>query len=668
MDISSIQNRNGELNMTKIKIYVSHRVDYNASIIDNNIYIPVRCGAVYDHNPSSKMLGDNTGDNISEKRMSFCELTVLYWAWKNQKADYYGLCHYRRYLSFSNNIGTYSNSEHNQGCISIPDLKPETIKKFNLSYSYMQKEIEKYDAIFMEPIDLKALNIKSNYEAMKNSPDYHNIKDVDRMMNIIKDKYPQMYETAYNYMYEDSKSFLYNCFIMKAEIFHNFCFWFFDILFELESQIDKSKYSMQQYRTIGTLGERLLGIYIKWLQKQNKYKLKYTPLLFVEDTTVEDNLKPAFTSNNIPIVSNFNDNYASIFSVFLSSAIAHSSATNNYDFIVLSDDISEQHKRILTNMMKKNMSIRYISPKRYLATTNLTIRHQVYSPDLYYRIIIPQILKEYNKVIVVDADMICQEDIGALYNENINNYLAGGCIDSVLQGYLNGADPSFMSYALNYMKMIDPYKYINTGLLIFNAEKYRQIYSLEFLNSFITEHAQYVKIYEQDMLNMLLDGKIKFLDPKWNCYTKSNEFINKCFSLSPLETYKKYEIARSSNQGIIHYAAHPKPWWNATVDLADIWWKYAKISPCYEEILQILIAKQANISQLRKEFIDIHFPNINKHFNKIETTITRHIVSSNLKKLKLKKLEYLLKSIIFFWNAKKYKIKRKKIKDIINKI
>ena len=84
-----------------IKIFVSHRIDLDSETIDNPLYVPVRCGAVYDKRENVAMLGDDTGDNISEKRNSFCELTVLYWAWKNVKADYYGLCHYRRYISFA---------------------------------------------------------------------------------------------------------------------------------------------------------------------------------------------------------------------------------------------------------------------------------------------------------------------------------------------------------------------------------------------------------------------------------------------------------------------------------------------------------------------------------------------------------------------------------------
>ena len=64
-------------------------------VVDNPLYVPVRCGAALDENDKGNaIMGDNTGDNISEKRISFCEYTVQYWAWKNYDADYYGLCHY----------------------------------------------------------------------------------------------------------------------------------------------------------------------------------------------------------------------------------------------------------------------------------------------------------------------------------------------------------------------------------------------------------------------------------------------------------------------------------------------------------------------------------------------------------------------------------------------
>ena len=84
-----------------IKIFSTQRIDKKADVFDCDSIVPVRCGAVYDKTDGCGIIGDNTGENISEKRMTFCELTTQYWAWKNVDADYYGFCHYRRYFSFS---------------------------------------------------------------------------------------------------------------------------------------------------------------------------------------------------------------------------------------------------------------------------------------------------------------------------------------------------------------------------------------------------------------------------------------------------------------------------------------------------------------------------------------------------------------------------------------
>ena len=77
-----------------IKIVVATHKEYRMP--SSSLYLPVQAGAAL-HKPLS-YTGDNTGDHISEKNRNFCELTCLYWAWKNLTAEYLGLCHYRRYF------------------------------------------------------------------------------------------------------------------------------------------------------------------------------------------------------------------------------------------------------------------------------------------------------------------------------------------------------------------------------------------------------------------------------------------------------------------------------------------------------------------------------------------------------------------------------------------
>ena len=58
---------------------------------------PIQCGSAI--NPKiDNVLYDDSGENISLKNREYCELTAHYFAWKNIVADYYGFCHYRRFL------------------------------------------------------------------------------------------------------------------------------------------------------------------------------------------------------------------------------------------------------------------------------------------------------------------------------------------------------------------------------------------------------------------------------------------------------------------------------------------------------------------------------------------------------------------------------------------
>ncbi len=585
-----------------VKIFVSNRIDQLSEYIENDIYVPVNCGACYSNSTTSDILGDNTGYNISKNRMSFCELTVLYWAWKNQKADYYGLCHYRRYLGCAENISTenIAYDECNAGCLVADCINYDSISKFGFDQDSIYKLVDKCDAVFIKPIDLRDHKIKSNYEAMKRAPKYHDIKDMDLALEILYKKYPKMAKTAKKYMNDYNFSYLYNCFIMNAKLFNAFCEWLFSILFELNSKLDISKYDISKYRTPGTIAERLLGIWILHLKEQKIYKIKEVPLVFIRDVNKMKTLKPAYKSNNIAITSNFNNNYVPVFAVFLRSAISHISSDYNYDFIVLSSDVSEKSKELLAEIIKEkpNVSLRYINPHWALEGIQKKVGIDCYSEDLYYRVVIPYILENYDKVLVVDADTICREDLKNLYNTNLTNYLAGGIIDVVFQGWLT-MFPDRYSYAKNYMKMSDPFNYINTGVILLNCKDFRSQYSLDYLRDFIIKHMNHVMVWEQDMLNMLLKDKILYLDRKWNSFTTPNDVLKESVIKAPLESYEAWKFGRESNRGIVHYANTPKPWQDFMSDMAASWWHYARNTPYYEYFLQNIQVKYDYIATLK---------------------------------------------------------------------
>lgn len=164
---------------------------------------------------------DDIGDNISEKNRTYCELTALYWIWKNDCSDYTGLCHYRRHFAITEEM-------------------------------LMHFETSGIDVVLTIPI----LNFPSVREVYEND---HLIEDWNIMLEILKEFSPEYFQTATE-VQEGNYYYAYNMFIAKKEIFNEYCAWLFPILFECEKRCNP-KSDIYQQRYIGFLAERLLTIF-----------------------------------------------------------------------------------------------------------------------------------------------------------------------------------------------------------------------------------------------------------------------------------------------------------------------------------------------------------------------------------------------------------------------
>ncbi len=242
--------------MSDIKIFVSHRIDMDSELVDNPLFVPIRCGAVLDNRNDVTMLGDDTGKNISEKRMTFNEFTVLYWAWKNVSADYYGLCHYRRYMVFSPNelqADPYGN-------VLFDQLDYDSSMECGLLDSHhMSQVIEGTDIITSVPYDVTYRGFHNLFEHYAEVPTQHR-KDLELALAVVKELHPKYSKAAEEYL-NGTKFYPCNLFIMRKDIFEEYCQWLFSILFELEKRIDITGYDETEQRAIGFLGERLWGVF-----------------------------------------------------------------------------------------------------------------------------------------------------------------------------------------------------------------------------------------------------------------------------------------------------------------------------------------------------------------------------------------------------------------------
>lgn len=272
--------------MNDIKIFVSHRIDINSEMIENPLYFPVRCGACFDANNPMNIAGDDIGDHISERRMSFCEFTVQYWAWKNVDADYYGLCHYRRYLSFSEKH--YRTDEYNM--IHVPALTQIEARRYGLTnMERMKKLIPHYDIIVSEYADIRkvpTLHGKKNtlYEHWKaHEGEFFAPGTLELLLNLLDKFHPELSPVAREYL-SGHLHRGFNCFILKKELFFRLCQLQFEIMFEVEHRLDTTGYTQTMLRTPAFIGEILYGIFVFYLEKTGEYKIRELQLVFFQNT------------------------------------------------------------------------------------------------------------------------------------------------------------------------------------------------------------------------------------------------------------------------------------------------------------------------------------------------------------------------------------------------
>ena len=209
------------------------------------LLVPLQVGAALADTHFSRFRHDDTGDNISCKNRSYCELTGQYWAWKNVEADYYGFFHYRRYLYPKVGARRPYIIEHRP---TLPLLE-------RLGYDKFAALIQKYDLILSKGENMY-VPVQEHYA---DAP-FHHRENLDLIREILREAHPD-YEEAMETYLSSSICYFGNIFIMRRELFRDYCTWLFPILEEFDQRADISNYSAQEQRVDGYLAERLLGVY-----------------------------------------------------------------------------------------------------------------------------------------------------------------------------------------------------------------------------------------------------------------------------------------------------------------------------------------------------------------------------------------------------------------------
>ena len=327
-------------------------------------------------------------------------------------------------------------------------------------------------------------------------------------------------------------------------------------------------------------------------KNEEQEPLVYSPPVLLDTMDQEESgvipqyekILPAFDRNNVAVCIVSSDEYGPFASVVIQSLICTATSENNYDIVLLSDDMLMRNRWRIESQAEghDNVSIRIIDISEIVKEFQFyTWAH--FTSNTYYRLLTPDLFSAYDKIIYLDSDIVVNQDIAELYQTDLEDYLLAAAYDTHVVSYCMQDPPlEQREYNIKTLNMEVPEQYFQAGVSLFNVKAFRENYESGYL---ITQgSAHQLRWLDQDLLNMLCYGKIKRLPNKWNVMVANvTPYVDEYYL--PAELRKEYYAARR-NPGIIHYVGRAMPCYTDKPDLYEYYWKYARQTPFYEILLQ----------------------------------------------------------------------------------
>lgn len=296
-----------------------------------------------------------------------------------------------------------------------------------------------------------------------------------------------------------------------------------------------------------------------------------------------EKISPVFSNNIVPICFSANDKYAPLLSAELQSIIEHSSAENNYDIVILTTSFSdENHFKLLSQIKNKpNFSIRIVNVGPVVFGYNFYLDSRLtntkYSSEIYFRLLCPTLMPDYDYVIFLDADLIVTDDIAKLLKIDYSNNIIGAIRDyeGIASCYNNNYERT--KYRINELGVKNFENYFASGVLVFNIKKFNENYTEKQLLD-LASSKKWLQ-YDQDFFNFICGDDVKIIDATFNFV----EDIDNTYHSLPEKLFKEFVESEKSPK-IIHYSGNRKPWINVSSKYTKMFWKYAENTPYLETL------------------------------------------------------------------------------------
>lgn len=539
--------------------------------------VPMHVGRARAANALADMIGDDTGDNISNRNAAYCELTALYWAWKNAPADktHIGLMHYRRLLDIT------GRAERGFAEVTPPrlDIAPW------LAEVDARLGTDSTDLI-VPRLHVMGRSLAENYQRA------HQSQDFEAARAIIATDHPA-YLATFDRIAAQRAVRLGNMSLMRRDLFERYCDWLFDILFKVEAQaLDRRHYTPKQGRYLGFLAERLFTIWVAHLEETDPtLKVREVAILNLERSLVvpyvDDDRFSDPTQINIALSAD--DAYLPHAAAMLRSLIDHVDTTRPLNVFMLHDDVDPQRLSGIAEVVSDHPRAGF-HPLNAAGAFDGFYRSASRAPSnaTYNRFLLFALLPKLSRLLYLDADMVVLRDIAPLFDTDMQGAALGAVPDWIMTRTLAGPTPTIdpkvpdlSTYQRDVLGLSEGQMgaYVNAGVLLFD---FSALDDPAATGERLIEKARkggYL-FRDQDILNAHFAGRIKVLDARWNVFNTHDDAYGKV----PAPNHAKAMAARAE-PWIVHYADRGyKPWRGMQIPRAAHYWQALIRTPFFGEV------------------------------------------------------------------------------------
>lgn len=268
--------------------------------------------------------------------------------------------------------------------------------------------------------------------------------------------------------------------------------------------------------------------------------------------------------NKIPIFFAVDDEYVPFLAVALQSLVENSKKENYYLIKILYTNITDENQEKIKKYESENINIEFVCLSYYInKVKDKLYTRDYYSKTTYFRLFIPDLYPQFDKVLYLDSDIVILSDIADLYNVDMGDNLLAAVPDDVIQTI-----EVFREYAEKVVGVATYKNYFNAGILLMNLDELRKFkFQEKFL--YLLEKVKFSVAQDQDYLNRLCKGSVKLLENTWDRMPIGGDIINR------------------DELHLIHYNLAFKPWHFEDILYKEYFWQYAEKTEYFDKILEI---------------------------------------------------------------------------------